>query len=60
MSYLAYNKKNMHSLIQDPPHTYLLGVKIDKLSLNSLLDYISETIQTNQKAIITYVNIYAL
>lgn len=60
MSHLVYNKANIHSPTQDYTHVSLLGVKISTLSLKSLLVYITETIKTNQKAIITNVNIHAL
>ena len=39
---------------------YLLGLRIDIVSLNSLLTYISKTIQEEEKARLVYVNIHAI
>jgi N-acetylglucosaminyldiphosphoundecaprenol N-acetyl-beta-D-mannosaminyltransferase len=38
----------------------LLGVKIDRLTQDALLGYICNTIQSQQKAIITYANVHAV
>lgn len=60
MSYLVYGQRNLQVTATQISHSSLLGVKISKLSLSSLLEQLTETIRTDQKAIISYVNIHAL
>lgn len=60
MSYVIYSPNNSQVPISQPSHSYLLGVKISRLSLNYILEHITETIQSNRKAIISNVNIHAL